>query len=265
MPDFSSYGSSTIGDAMLGAAKEANRLNAGSLSHKIATKLKYTGRKQLIHAPQNVGLAALGKIPFAGALISFGADWAVKKYSASLAEKKQANYKNAVNQGGNDLEDLRKQAKWDAKSLKDLCEKLDGNQVKLKHATEAFAKAYQHFCSNSSNDAAIDGVLMAAAEQERYINKISLMLIAIAGATEHVQTYIDEALVAALKAQSELVGTLNNLADAKGTGHGALPVTKGPPLPPRPGMGPPPIPPRPGVVLNRPGGPPVPPPRPKWP
>ena len=97
-----------------------------SFSSKLQTNVKFTARKQIRKAPLTAIKFVLGKVPFVGSVLSFGAE----KIGAKLRKKRIAAglFKHAV------APESPVAAKYNAKSLADIGTKIDSNVTKQEAA-----------------------------------------------------------------------------------------------------------------------------------
>jgi hypothetical protein len=239
-----SVGADILTDARIQVANESR-----SWSHRLKTKVWYTGRKTLRHLPGTI-IGSAGSpvpIPVLGSVLNAALGAAVDKVHAQSLEAKKRKYRSVLADWPEEKEALRKLAKFEAKDLKAVAEKIDGNQPKLKDAGSSVTQALQAYNTSPTNDTAWN-VAIALCEQERYINKLALLVQWAKAALKAIEDYLDKAREETLERQAGLVEALDKLyADAAGAAGPAKPGAP-PPLPPRPGKPvPPPLPPRPGT------------------
>ncbi len=97
-----------------------------NFTSKLQTSAKFTARKQIRKAPITAIKVVLGKVPFVGSVLSFGAE----KISSKIRKKRiaAALFKHAV------APESPAAAKYNAKSLTDLGTKIDSNVTKQEAA-----------------------------------------------------------------------------------------------------------------------------------
>ena len=100
--------------------------SSNSFTSKLQTSVKFTARKQIRKAPSTVIKFVLGKVPFVGSVLSFGAE----KISSKIRKKRisAALFKHAVKP------DSPVAAKYNAKSLAEIGTKIDSNVTKQEAA-----------------------------------------------------------------------------------------------------------------------------------
>lgn len=113
------------GDLMQQAEAAAWR-SSNSFTSKLQTSVRFTARKQIRKSPTTAIKFVLGKVPFVGSLLSFGAE----KISAKIRRKRLAAglFKHAVGPQGPEA------AKYSAKSLAEIGGKIDSNITKQEAA-----------------------------------------------------------------------------------------------------------------------------------
>jgi hypothetical protein len=107
--------------------------SSNSFTSKLQTSVKFTARKQIRKAPSTAIRFVLGKVPFVGSLLSFGAE----KITAKIRKKRLAAglFKHAV------APDSPVAAKYNAKSLSEIATKIDSNVTKQEAAYRDLAAA----------------------------------------------------------------------------------------------------------------------------
>jgi hypothetical protein len=107
-------------------AEAAAWRSSNSFTSKLQTSVKFTARKQIRKAPTTAIKFVLGKVPFVGSLLSFGAE----KISAKIRKKRitAGLFKHAVQP------DSPVAAKYNAKSLSEIATKIDSNVTKQEAA-----------------------------------------------------------------------------------------------------------------------------------
>jgi hypothetical protein len=114
-----------FGDLMEQAEAAAWR-SSNSFTSKLQTSVKFTARKQIRKAPTTAIKFVLGKVPFVGSILSFGAE----KISSKIRKKRISAelFKHAVKP------DSPVAAKYNAKSLAEIGTKIDSNVTKQEAA-----------------------------------------------------------------------------------------------------------------------------------
>ena len=102
-------------------AEAAAWRSSNSFTSKLQTSVKFTARKQIRKAPTTAIKFVLGKVPFVGSLLSFGAE----KISAKIRKKRitAGLFKHAVKP------DAPVAAKYNAKSLSEIATKIDSTSL----------------------------------------------------------------------------------------------------------------------------------------
>lgn len=209
------------GEDLLAVARIDTYNNSQSLAHKIKTSAWYAARKKVLHAPRVMGPKLLGtaasKIPVIGdvaeKVVNAGAEKIVQKVLDKQKADKTKTYREAIDKGISDQEALRKNAKWEAKTVKGVIEKLEQNQVKLRDASNQMTQKVTKFIANPTDETVVAEALKAVCEEERYIEKLALLSAWAQAALEQIDAYISDARVTNLQAQKFMVDGINQHAE----------------------------------------------------
>jgi hypothetical protein len=199
----------SIASDFMEEARTAVASRSTSTSHKITTMVWFTARKQAMHAPRRAAgaLGSLIPIPALGTMVDAAIGLAVQKVVASRQAAKVVKY-GAANPGYG--EGLRKAAKSDAKDMKTLAEKLDGNMPKLKTATDALNTAIAALAAEATSGSQIPQkatmwkVAMALYERERYEDKMLVVVEVMKTRLKEIEDYLAACKAKTTKLEKDL-------------------------------------------------------------
>ncbi|NOQ64323.1 MAG: hypothetical protein GQ582_07410 [Methyloprofundus sp.] len=185
-----------FGDKLMKEAKLLVAARSSSFKHKMTVKVWYKGRKQIQGLPKKAFQKTIGLIPvpMVGAAVNLAFDQAINKVHSKRQKSKTEKYKNmAANES---KESLRKYAKFSAKNLKDLADKIDSNQVKLKDASTKFNATFNKYKQSHQVSAPtqeeIWKVGMALYERERYEDKVGVLIETTRTLLNDIEIYLDK-------------------------------------------------------------------------
>ena len=197
---------------MEGARKQV-ALRSQSVSHKVATLVWFTGRKQLRHSPLTAlkSAGSLIPIPVLGTVVNLAVSAAVDKVVLYRQSQKQAKYRDQAST--DNAESLRKAAKSDAKDLKTVMEKIDENNAKLHAAATTLATAVQIYLSHSmaqtvTKDDVWKGAL-AIYERERYEDKLLVFVEMARKGLESEEKYLQTNRAQTVKLEADFMAELD--------------------------------------------------------
>ena len=179
-------------------AKTAVNTRSTTLSHRIRNKAWYTGRKQVRGAPRKAlgAVAGLIPLPAIGGIVEAGINLGLDKIDKSRKAKKRSRYHNMADPT---KESVRKVAKADAKSLKDIATKIDANMPKLKDAHTKANTALTALMTASVGDAVpakekLWSVAQGIYERERYEDKLSAYIEAARACLTEIEKYVAQSM-----------------------------------------------------------------------
>lgn len=205
------------GENLLAEAKEIVYNNRNTDLQRIKTSAWYTARKKLLHVPRNTFpqllSAAISKIPLIGgafsSVTSFIAEKKIEDILNDRKKNKLAKYNGVLEGGVSSSEALRKCAKWEAKTLPELVEKIGSNLPKLRDAHNVREQKLKKFNDSPFDEAAVSDALKAIVNEEHYINKISLKVRVAQDALSKVENHLIDAMADNKEMQIEAVKLIN--------------------------------------------------------
>jgi cell pole-organizing protein PopZ len=203
-------------EKLMNDARTAVAQDQDTYLSRIRRKIFWKGRKELIHSPRTLGHVAAAHVPVVGAAAAFLYDQVVQK--AVKARQDWRRTKAATNAGLQPTVDalIRERSKEDAKSLIDVVTHIDGNQPKLRYATDALMSAFNDY--NSDTDSSDYSNIVANAQKlaaeiyncEHYEVKLQALIEVARRYLDEIEIHIENSRNTTIDIEQALIDDLEN-------------------------------------------------------